>query len=129
MEIIIESGSFTWTARVYNTPTGRLIQEILKTQVIKGHANRWGNEIYFSIPLKAALEPEASDVVSRGDLGYWPPGNAFCIFFGPTPVSHGNEVRAASPVNVFGSIETNLDNLAQVRNGDAVIIRKAELEQ
>jgi len=129
MEIIIESGSFTWTARVYDTPTGRLIQEILKTKVIKGRANRWGNEIYFAIPLKAVLESEASDVVSRGDLGYWPPGNAFCIFFGPTPVSRGNEVRAASPVNVFGSIKTNLDNLAQVKNGDAVIIRKAELEK
>jgi hypothetical protein len=121
MKITIKSGSFFWPAVIYDTPTGRLIQEALP---LKGRANRWGDEIYFSISVKAQLEPGASDVVSRGDLGYWPAGNAFCIFFGPTPVSQGDEIRAASPVNVFGRVEGDLNNLRQVKDGAEVIIEK-----
>lgn len=118
-KLTIKSGLLCWTAVIYDTPTGRLIGRALP---LKGHANRWGEEIYFSIPVKAQLEPGASEVVSRGDLGYWPTGSAFCIFFGPTPVSRGDEIRAASPVNVFGCVEGNLDNLRQVEDGAEIII-------
>ncbi len=121
MKVTIRSGNFSWPALIYDTPTGRLIQEALP---IKGRANRWGEEIYFSIPVNAPLEGGASDLVSRGDLGYWPAGNAFCIFFGPTPISEGEEIRAASPVNVFGRIEGNLEDLRKVKDGAEVIIEK-----
>ena len=67
--------------------------------------NTWGHEFYFDIGVQADQEPDASDVVDVGDLAYWPPGMAFCVFFGRTPASHGNEVRAASPVNVVGRID------------------------
>ncbi|MDQ0287371.1 hypothetical protein J2Z49_002492 [Desulfofundulus luciae] len=121
MKVTIRSGTLSWPALIYNTPTGRLIQEALP---IKGRASRWGEEIYFSIPVNAPLERGASDLVSRGDLGYWPAGNAFCIFFGPTPISEGEEIRAASPVNVFGRVEGNLEDLRQVEDGAEVIIEK-----
>ena len=92
--------------------TTRTAQEIWEALPIKGRVNLWGDEIYFSIPLSLQLEA-GQEVVSMGDLGYWPDGSAFCIFFGATPVSQGDEIRPASPVTVFGKVI-----------GDATIFRK-----
>lgn len=97
------------TAELNSTATAEAIWQSLP---IKGRASLWGDEIYFSIPLSLQLEA-GQEVVSMGDLGYWPEGNAFCVFFGPTPVGQGNEMRPASPVTVFGRII-----------GDATIFKK-----
>lgn len=87
-------------------------------------AETWGDEIYFSVPVP--LEEETpEDVVEMGDLGYWPPGNAFCIFFGPTPASRGQEIRPASAVNVFGRIIGDPTVFRKVRAGAAVRIERA----
>jgi len=48
---------------------------------IEARGNTWGDEIYFSIPVDVKAEKDARDVVSVGELGYWPPGTAFCIFW------------------------------------------------
>ena len=122
MKITIKSGSHTWPAVINDTATGRLIYEALP---IKGRGSRWGSEIYFTIPVDTGLEADSSDVVSMGDLGYWPTGRAFCIFFGRTPVSRGEEIRAASAVNVFGRVESGIDLLDHVEDGAEVIIEKA----
>jgi len=100
-------------------------QEIWKTLPIENNINTWGDEIYFSIPVKIGPE-NAKAVVSEGDLGYWPPGTAFCIFFGPTPVSQGDEIRPASPVNVFGRILGNSKIFKKVTSGAKIIVEKAE---
>jgi hypothetical protein len=84
---------------------------------IEGRVNRWGDEIYFSIPVKTPVESTARDEVKVGDLAYWAPGKAFCIFWGPTPASHGNEPRAASPVNVFGQVFEDPEDFGDVENG------------
>src|SRR3990172_12682056 len=86
-------------AELNESKTAELIWEALP---IEGKVNLWGEEIYFSIPVKAGLEKGARVVVSAGELGYWPTGHAFCIFFGPTPASQGDEIRAASAVNIVG---------------------------
>jgi hypothetical protein len=99
-------------------------QKIWEALPITGSANTWGDEIYFSIPVKVGLE-NAKAVVLEGDLGYWPPGNAFCIFFGPTPASHGEEIRPASPVNVFGKIIGDPQVFKKVRSGAKIIIEKS----
>ena len=99
-------------------------QKIWKALPIEGSVNIWGDEIYFSITVKVGLE-NAKAVVSEGDLGYWPPGNAFCIFFGPTPASHGEEIRPASPVNVFGKIIGDPQVFKKVRSGAKIIIEKS----
>lgn len=124
MEIIITSGRYSWEAEIFDTPTGRMLKNLLEVKAIQGRCNRWGEEIYFSIPIKTTAEPEASDVVSKGDLGFWPPGSAFCIFFGPTPASREGEVRAASPVNVFGRIKGDLCELTLVSDGDKITVAK-----
>lgn len=92
-----------------------------KALPITGHANIWGDEIYFSIPVDA--EPEnGKKVVALGDIAFWPPGNAFCIFFGPTPMSRGDEIRPASEVNVFGKITGDPKVFKKVRSGEEVRI-------
>ncbi len=108
--IRIRAGKVEAAAELNDTGTAQAIWQALP---IKGRVNLWGDEIYFSIPLSLQLEA-GQEVVNIGDLGYWPDGNAFCIFFGPTPVSQGNEIRPASPVTVFGKVI-----------GDAKIFKKA----
>lgn len=103
---------------------GKTAQEIWEALPIEGSVNTWGDEIYFSIPVKVGLE-NAKAVVLEGDLGYWPPGNAFCIFFGPTPASHGEEIKPASPVNVFGKIIGDPKIFKKVRSGAKIIIEKS----
>ena len=71
---------------------------------LSGRVNTWGLEIYFSIDYSMELQEGASEIVNLGDIAYWPPGSAFCIFFGPTPASIGDEIRAASEVNLLGKI-------------------------
>ena len=121
MKINIKFGSHTCTAIINDTTTGRLIYDALP---IKGRVSRWGREIYFPIPVDTGLEAGASDVVSIGSLGYWPTGQAFCIFFGRTPISQGDEIRAASAVNVFGRVESGIDMLDHVEDGAEVTIEK-----
>ena len=84
----------------------------------------WGDEIYFGIPVKAQAE-DAREVVELGDLAYWPPGSAFCIFFGRTPASRGQEIRPASPVNVFGRLVGDATVFKKVRSGTAVRVERA----
>ena len=91
---------------------------------IEGRANTWGDEIYFSIPVQVDAE-NPKEVVEMGDLGYWPPGSAFCIFFGRTPASRGDEIRPASPVNVFGRVLSNPEVFKRVRAGEAVTLERA----
>ena len=100
-------------------------QKIWETLPIEGKVNTWGDEIYFSIPVNIELE-NAKAVVSEGDLAYWPPGNAFCIFFGTTPVSRGNEIRPASPVNIFGKIIGDPKVFKKVSSGVKIIVKKSE---
>jgi hypothetical protein len=99
-------------------------EAIWKALPIKGRANTWGDEIYFSIPVRVSSE-NAKEVVEKGDLGYWPPGSAFCIFFGPTPASRGSEIRPASAVNVFGKVRGDAAVFKAVKDGDSVTIEAA----
>ena len=102
-------------------------QSIWKALPIQAVTNVWGEEIYFAIPVKDQLEKEAREVVSVGELGYWPPGQAFCIFFGPTPASRGAEIRAASPVNVIGKVLSDPKAFRKVKDGMKVTLEKTEL--
>lgn len=120
--IRIRAGEIGAEAALDESATADAIWEALP---IRGRANRWGEEIYFRIGLSLPGAPDAREVVGVGDLGYWPPGEAFCIFFGATPASRGSEPRAASPVNVFGRIEGDATCFRGVRDGAAVTIERS----
>ena len=122
-KIIIEIENLAVTAELKDTPTA---QKILKLLPFEGRANVWGEEIYFDIALQAELEPDASEEVQVGDLGYWPAGPAFCIFFGPTPVSRGNQPQAYSPVNVFGHVLGDAKQFKGVNAGAKISVTIAE---
>jgi len=112
----ITAGTVRARARLNDSRTAEAIWNALP---IRGQIHRWGDEIYFAIPL--ALPPEdPQEVVAAGDLAYWPPGQAICLFWGPTPASRGNEIRPASPVNVFGTIVGEAACFAAAPEGSAI---------
>lgn len=108
-------------AELNETETARKVWDSLP---IESKVNLWGNEIYFSIPVKTGLEPDAREIVSVGELGYWPTGHAFCIFFGPTPISRENEIRAASKVNIIGKILSDPKVFLKVKEDAKIVIKK-----
>jgi len=120
-KIKITAGSLVAEAVLNDSPTAQKIWEALP---IEANGDTWGDEIYFGIPVKVPLENTAREVVEIGDLGFWPPGHAFCIFFGPTPVSRGNEGRPASAVNVVGRIVGDARVFKKVPSGAKVKIEK-----
>jgi hypothetical protein len=86
--------------------------------------NLWGDEIYFTIPVSLGLDRHARESVDRGDLGYWPDGPAFCIFFGPTPISSAGGIKPASAVNVFGRIIGNPEVFKQVPSRSSIRVEQ-----
>ena len=115
-DIRITAGPVSILATLGDSATAQAIRAALP---ITGRASTWGDEIYFSIPV-AANEQAAQAVVQVGDIAYWPPGSALCLFFGPTPASRGNEVRPASPVIVVGRMTGDATVLRQVPEGTPV---------
>jgi len=122
-KILISTENITATATLKDNPTADAVWKALPLET---RVNTWGDEIYFSIPIEMEQAEDASDVVNKGELGYWPPGKAFCIFFGLTPASCNSEIRAASAVNVFGSVEGNATIFKKVPDGAVIKIDKAE---
>jgi len=121
--IRITAHPVTMEAELNDSQTAQLIWEALP---IEARGNTWGDEIYFSIPVAADLE-NSQGVVELGDLAYWPPGTAFCIFFGPTPMSEGDDIRPASPVNVIGKLSGDPKAFKQVKSGTAVKIEQLSI--
>ncbi len=119
--IVITVGEVSAEAQLNESPTATAIWGALP---ISAEADTWGDEIYFDVGVTAGLE-SLREVVEAGDLGYWPPGRAFCIFFGPTPMSRGGEIRPASPVSVVGRIAGDPKVFKTVRAGSPVTVRRA----
>jgi len=122
--IRITAGAVEQLAEMNDTATASAIWDALP---IEAYGNTWGDEIYFSIPVHCDYE-NAQEVVGMGDIAYWPPGSAFCIFFGPTPASRGSEIRPASAVNVFGRLKEDPKEFKSVSSGQRVVIERAEGE-
>lgn len=122
-EITILAGNVSLLAELNDSPTARQIWDRLP---IEGSAHTWGDEIYFEVPVMAGEEPDARAEVEVGELGYWPVGHAFCIFFGPTPASTGEHPRAYSPVNILGHVVGDATLFRTVQEGTQVRITRLE---
>jgi hypothetical protein len=118
-KVRISAGKISAEAELNNTHTA---MEIWQSLPVEGSVNTWGDEIYFEIPISTPLDDTARELVSIGDLGYWPPGKAFCIFFGQTPISKGKEIRPYSAVNVIGKVLDNPKMFKEVLPGTKIIL-------
>ena len=119
MRIAIRIGTLSMEAELNETPTA---QKIAAALPLRTSFNTWGDEIYFAIPVDADLDDSAQDVVELGDLGYWPPGKAWCIFFGQTPASQPGKIMPASTVNVIGKILGDATQFKTVMREREVIV-------
>ena len=120
--IRIEADGVVVSAALNDSTTADALWQALP---ITGSVQTWGDEIYFAIPVEVAEAPDAQATVDRGAVAYWPPGGALCLFWGPTPMSRGDEVRPASPVNVLGAIDGDPSVLARVADGAAITVERA----
>ena len=120
-KIKITVGNISKTAVLQDNATAGAIWDALP---IEARVNTWGAEIYFEIPVYLDLSDDARETVDMGHLGYWPSGHAFCIFFGPTPVSNGKEIRPASAVNIFGQVKGDATVFTGVSSGTDIKVEK-----
>lgn len=111
----ITTGNLALRAELLDTPTARAIWQALP---IDARAHTWGEEVYFDVPVQAALESDAKDIVEAGELAYWPDGAVIAIGFGPTPLSQGKEIRLAARTNIWARALDDVRCLKNVRAGD-----------
>jgi uncharacterized protein len=120
--IRIVAGGTILEAELFDTPSAKAIAEILP---IEASPHVWGDEFYFDIPVEMGLEEDATLEVKIGDIGYWPPGAALAIFFGPTPLSRGSDPVPASEVNLVGRITGDARGLRKEKGANRLRIERA----
>lgn len=120
-QVQITAGDVTVIATLNDSPTADAVWEALP---INARAQTWGDEIYFGIPVEAENDDYAEETVEMGAVGFWPPGSALCLFFGPTPMSASGEIRPASAVNVLGAIDGDAAVLKSVPGGAAITVER-----
>ena len=120
--IRFDFGSFTLDAELLDTPTAKAVAAALP---ITAQALTWGEEVYFDVPVRVEREKEARAVVTAGEIAYWPDGPSIAIGFGHTPVSRGDEIRLATPVNVFANALGDVKGLGAVKGGTRVKVTAA----
>ncbi|MFL2649231.1 MAG: cyclophilin-like fold protein [Dehalococcoidia bacterium] len=116
-KIIFEFEKLSIEGELNDSPTSKAL---INSLPIEGISQIWGDEIYFSTSISKENDEWAKETVDLGDIAFWPPGNAICLFFGPTPMSKGDEIRPASPTNVMGKIIGDLEELKTINSGDNV---------
>jgi hypothetical protein len=119
MSIRITVGSLSMEAELNETPTAKKVADALP---IRSALNTWGDEFYFTIPVEAELDESAREEVEVGDLGYWPTGKAFCIFFGQTPMSKPGKIIPASAVNIIGKVVGDAGRFKEVKAETEVLV-------
>ena len=91
----------------------------------EARASTWGEEVYFTTPVSAKLEPDAQQIVEPGTVCFWTEGDALALPYGPTPISTDERPKLANRCNVLGRIEGNPRDLARIRSGEKITVSKA----
>ena len=116
-KIRFDFGALTLDAELLDTPTAKAV---LKALPLSCSAMTWGDEVYFSVPVNVPRETDARDVMQPGDIALWTDGPAIAIGYGRTPVSRGDEIRLASPANVFARALSDVKALKAVKGGTKI---------
>ena len=119
--LLLTVGAHAVTVRCHDTPTA---QAICAAAPFQAEVSTWGQEIYFPAPVSVPLEADARDVVEAGEIAFWVEGRCIAVGFGPTPASHGGEIRLAAAVNIWGRGD-DVQGFAICRPGDPVTVRRA----
>lgn len=122
MDIQVTVGDVDLDAELNDTPTAGKVAAVLPLDL---PFHTWGDEIYFEIPVDAELDENAREEVAVGDLGYWPTGRAFCIFFGPTPMSRAGKIIPASAVNIIGRVTGGVARLKEVMDAGRIMVKRS----
>jgi hypothetical protein len=110
-------------AELRDTPTAEAIYRCLP---IRSKARTWGEEVYFPVPVSADLEPDARALVEAGELAYWVGGECVAIGSGRTPVSQGDEIRLAAPINIWADALDDVRRLSAIRHGDEILLQASD---
>ena len=121
--LTITAGGVGIRVKTLETPTAAAI---VTASPNKSSVSTWGEEVYFTTPVSVEREHDAKVVVDKGEVAYWPDGNAIAIGFGPTPISKGSEIRLASPCNIWGQALDDVKALSAVNSGEEVTVEVTE---
>lgn len=126
MKMKITAGNVEKEIELYEDLAPETIKAVVSALPVEGYVRRWGDEIYFETPIIVDIEENSKEYVELGDVAYWIPGRAICIFFGKTPISKGNEIRPASAVNIIGTVIGDAKELRCVKEGTQIVIDRVD---
>ena len=115
IKLIFKNKELILTLR--NTKTANAI---FKASPFKANIQKWGEEIFFNIPLKVDLEKEAKSVIEFGEVAFWTEGSAIAIGYGPTPISTKDEIKLVAPCNIWADSKFDKDFFRDVYEEDKV---------